>query len=329
MITEKTSEVLQFHVLPKNSLVSILMPAFNAAEFISVAIESTIDQSYVYWELLILDDASIDDTMDVVNSFNDKRIRLFKHQKNQGYLESCNELFDHAKGDLITFLDADDLQPNNRLQLCVNTFQNDVNLGFISTAHERLNRNGKHLRINNSSIDYTRYETDPSYFPYLACATIMIRKEMLKQVGGYHDFFKGMGGEDYHWLFKLSQHTNGIHITDVLYQYRQHDKQNQNLLENPLKYFFPDINIQIRQELIENENDLLSDPELLKNRWEQYTSQNPYEVQLRKAQHLINRDQLRPGLDQGFRLLRDNILSLKSWVDFIRMGYSILYRAVT
>jgi glycosyltransferase involved in cell wall biosynthesis len=79
-------------------LVSILMPAFNAEKFIAEAIQSIVQQDHPNWELLILNDASTDGTAEKIASFHDPRINVFEHQENLGYLLSCNELFENAKG---------------------------------------------------------------------------------------------------------------------------------------------------------------------------------------------------------------------------------------
>nr|WP_121270597.1 glycosyltransferase family 2 protein [Pedobacter schmidteae] len=89
-------------------LVSICMPAYNAGKFITAAVMSVVHQSYLNWELIIIDDGSTDDTALLLSCINDPRIRLYP-QKNKGQCAAANRAFYLSKGQLIKFMDADDL----------------------------------------------------------------------------------------------------------------------------------------------------------------------------------------------------------------------------
>lgn len=267
------------------ALVSVLMPAYNAEGFIAEAIQSIINQDHQKWELLILDDASTDSTKEVIYSFKDERIKVFSNEKNLGYLRSCNRLFELAKGDFITFLDADDTCLSNRLSACLQLFEDKPKVDFLTTDHIKFSSIDRH--VHEQEVDHDRYSTDPTYSPILCCATIFVRSELLKQVGGYHRFFDGLGGEDYQLLFKLALNGNGKHLKQPLYEYRQHDAQFHLANNNPLKYFVQDIIYQIR--VAHNSNqDLLTDPDVLLNQWQQYVASNPGCVYLRQASECIN-----------------------------------------
>jgi len=271
----------------KEPLVSILMPAYNAERFIREAIESIQNQGYSNWELLILDDASTDPTLQVVKAFQDDRIKVFKHEKNLGYLLSCNELFEKAEGDFITFLDADDTCSSNRISTCLSEFETDSSLDFVTNDHFRTDELGKLVSEHNADIDYYRYASDPIYYPTICCATTFLRKELLRKVGGYHPFFKEIGGEDYHWLFRLSRGGKGRHLSEVLYNYRQHAAQVHNQNQNPLKYFAQDIDQEIRQELIGGK-DLLIESEHLCKKWATKIDHEPSKLHLRMAAEALN-----------------------------------------
>lgn len=99
----------------KANVVSILMPIFNGEKYLRQAIESVISQSYPSWELVVVDDGSTDRTAEIVQGFNDSRIR-YVYQKNQGQAAALNTCLEHAQGDYITTLDADDWMPDTSLQ---------------------------------------------------------------------------------------------------------------------------------------------------------------------------------------------------------------------
>lgn len=115
-------------------LVSIIMPAFNCEQFINASILSIIKQTYNNWELIIVDDCSTDTTLNIVKSFKDKRIRLFKNEKNYGAAFSRNKALREAKGDWIAFLDADDIWESNKLKDQIK-FMVDNNYDFTYTYY--------------------------------------------------------------------------------------------------------------------------------------------------------------------------------------------------
>ena len=100
-----------------SELVSIIMPSYNTGRFIAQSIESVLQQTYPYWELLIVDDCSTDDTDAVVAPYlADSRIRYLKNEKNSGAAISRNYALREAKGKWIAFLDSDDLWTPDKLE---------------------------------------------------------------------------------------------------------------------------------------------------------------------------------------------------------------------
>lgn len=262
------------------------MPAYNAENFIGEAIPSILEQEHLDWELLILNDASSDNTRSVIESFDDMRIKHLTNERNRGYPKSCNRLFELAKGDFITFLDADDTCTPNRLQVCLEHFENDSELGFLTTNHFRFDQS--HMIPKNTSVDYNRYASDPKYNPTICCATTFVRTELAKKAGGYDHFFDGLGGEDYHWLYKLSRLGKGKHITEPLYSYRQHPLQLHIQNTNPLKFFVPDILEQIRT-AEQSGTDLMTNRNSLLQEWQNKLDSEPALTYLRQAAEAINR----------------------------------------
>jgi len=102
-----------------NDLVSIIVPAYNAEKYIADAIGSVLRQTYPYFELIIVDDASTDRTAEVVQSFSDQRIKLIRHASNKGPGAARNTAIEAASGKWIAFLDADDQWKANRLERLV------------------------------------------------------------------------------------------------------------------------------------------------------------------------------------------------------------------
>ena len=96
--------------------VSIITPLFNAERYVSETIKSVLNQSYQNWEMIIVDDCSSDQSVSIVEKFlvNDKRIRILKNDINLGPGGSRNKAINAASGDIIAFLDSDDIwHPEN------------------------------------------------------------------------------------------------------------------------------------------------------------------------------------------------------------------------
>jgi glycosyltransferase involved in cell wall biosynthesis len=271
-------------------LVSILMPTYNAEKFISEAINSILSQDYSNWELLILNDASTDSTQAIIDGFEDNRITVFLHSENQGYLISCNKLFSKTKGDFVTFLDADDVCSANRLRICLNIFEEDSELDFLTTNHSKITESGETISIQSEEIDYRRYAIDPEYYPTICCATTFLKKELLTTVNGYRPLFNKVGGEDYFWLWELSRTGNGKHLNISLYDYRSHPNQTSTMHDDELHLFIPELTKTLR---VEFRSSLWNDEQaaVLEQAIREQFVNSAYNVNLRKAQFSLNGNQ--------------------------------------
>lgn len=114
---------------------SILIPSYNGEEVIEYAIKSALSQNYQNYELIINDDASTDKTLNVIKSFNDRRIRLFKNKKNLGYPGNLNKCLEHAKGDIIYLLGQDDILTTDALQLTYKAFKISSDIGAVTRPY--------------------------------------------------------------------------------------------------------------------------------------------------------------------------------------------------
>lgn len=145
--------------MDKKALVSVIMPAYNAAGFIAESIRSVQQQTFKDWELLVIDDASTDETSNVVEELKaeDPRIKLHILPTNQGAGFSRNIGIKAATGDYISFLDADDLWKPHKLetQLGVMTTEN-VQVCFSS--YELINEQGKSLQKQIKALQFLSFE---------------------------------------------------------------------------------------------------------------------------------------------------------------------------
>ncbi|OOE51753.1 glycosyltransferase family 2 protein [Salinivibrio kushneri] len=124
--------------LDEKPLVSIIMPSFNCEDTITESLYSVLNQVYKYWELIIVDDASTDDTWRVVSRFSDEygRIKAYSNSDNKGAGWCRNFAIEKAKGRFIAFLDSDDLWKENKLDKQI-SFMLENDYAFTYTYYER------------------------------------------------------------------------------------------------------------------------------------------------------------------------------------------------
>ena len=154
-----------------NDLVSIVMPSYNTARYISESIQSVIDQTYKNWELIIVDDCSTDNTDDVVGLFNDSRIVYLKNDINSGAAVSRNRALREAKGRWIAFLDSDDIWLPEKLEKQLE-FMKKNDYHFSYHAYKEINEMSHSIGIRVTGPDKI---TKAGMFCYCwpGCLTVM------------------------------------------------------------------------------------------------------------------------------------------------------------
>lgn len=132
----------------KEELVSIVTPLYNAEKYIEETILSVLNQTYINWEMLIIDDCSSDKGPNIVKKYikQDKRIKYIKLEENSGAAISRNKAIELAEGEYIAFLDSDDLWKKEKLEKQIN-FMKENNYAISFTEYEEINENGKKLNI--------------------------------------------------------------------------------------------------------------------------------------------------------------------------------------
>jgi teichuronic acid biosynthesis glycosyltransferase TuaG len=129
-----------------NELVSIIIPTYNTEKFIGDTLQSVQNQTYQNWEMILVDDASTDRTVSVIEEFakNDSRIKLFKLEKNSGNGFARNIALEKAVGKYIAYLDADDLWFSNKLEKQIG-FLKANNLHFTFSFYDCIDEEGNSL----------------------------------------------------------------------------------------------------------------------------------------------------------------------------------------
>ena len=163
-------------------LVSVIMPCYNMASFVSDSIKSVIAQTYPHWELLIVDDASTDATVNIIESFSqtDSRIKFAKKKQNSGIADTRNQCIQMAQGPVLAFLDADDIWHPEKLEKQLK-FMLEKNVGFSYSTYDWIDEDGNTLNrfINTiGNLDYETYLRNT----IIGCSTVMVNKTITGEV---------------------------------------------------------------------------------------------------------------------------------------------------
>jgi len=166
-------------------LVTILMPAYNAGPYIYKAIESILSQTFVNFEFLIINDGSRDDSLSVIHSFSDPRIKIID-QQNKGLIDCLNEGLKIATGKFIARMDADDICFPERLQVQLDFLTKHPDYVIVGSEAEVIDKDGNYL-YDLGPIGYSHEEISAGVnnkCPFIH-PSVMFRKDAVIAVGGY------------------------------------------------------------------------------------------------------------------------------------------------
>lgn len=204
-------------------LVSVITPTYNRAGFIAEALNSVLAQSYGNFELLVVDDGSTDETATVLESFTpDSRVRCF-YQPNQGQSVARNLALAHARGDLVCFLDSDNVWPETKLARQVAVFRDapevDVVYGDIITIDEQGREvSRKNMRRHSGHIAFPMLKDN-----CVSMNTTMARKRCFDEMGGMSG--QRRVADDYDLWLKFSARYHFYYLPEYLAYYRVMEDQ--------------------------------------------------------------------------------------------------------
>ncbi len=198
-------------------LVSIITPCYNSAKYIGETIESVLNQNYTNWEMIIVDDISTDNTVEVVRNYQkkDERIKFYVLSEKGGASLARNKAIKESKGKYIAFLDSDDVWKKEKLSKQVEFMENH-NYDFTYHNYELIDENSnplKVLRLSPKSISYKRALIGCS----IGCLSAMYNCE---KVGKIKIKRLDKRNDDAMWFKILEKCNNGYLLNENLALYR-------------------------------------------------------------------------------------------------------------
>ena len=205
--------------MPGKPQISVTMPVYNAEEYLQEAMEGILNQSFTDFEFLIIDDASIDNSPEIIQGFDDKRIKLIRNEKNIGLPESLNKVLKQARGEYIANQDADDISLPNRFTEQIAYFEAHPEVALLGTSSYIIDGKGKIIRKEIASSNPGKHLRKAMPFVH---SSVMLRREVIDQLGGYNELSKY--SHDYELLLRIARHHNIKSLKQVLCKKRFHEK---------------------------------------------------------------------------------------------------------
>lgn len=196
------------------------MPVYNGDQYLREAIDSILNQDFTDFEFVIIDDGSDDESLQIIRSYTDSRIRLIIHDSNQGLIRTLNEGLVEARGELIARMDCDDICHPNRLDKQVAFMDQQPQVGVCGTWFELM---PSRQQIKHPESD-AAIKVGLLKHSMIGHPTAVIRKSILEKYNLYYNA-SYPHAEDYAFWVACARHTRLANIPEVLLWYRQHEQQ--------------------------------------------------------------------------------------------------------
>jgi glycosyltransferase involved in cell wall biosynthesis len=209
-----------------NPLVTVYIPVYNGEKYIAEAINSVLSQTYPHFELIVVNDGSTDNTLQLLSGFKDERIRIIDLKENRGNCAASNVALKQAKGKYIARMDADDVSLPQRIEKQVTYMELYPDVLLSGTFLQLMNEKGKlsedvweyYLRDSDIKIDFL-------FRSAVIQGTSIIRKEVIDKPGLlYDETNKASYAEDFDFFYRISQVGKLGNIPEILLHYRRHEE---------------------------------------------------------------------------------------------------------
>ena len=214
-------------------MVSIGIPNYNYAHYILETLHSIAEQTYENVEIIIVDDCSTDNSISVIEAWmrsyqGQKKVSLFRNERNMGLTKSCNILLRHATGKYFQPLDADDILMPDKIERQVRLLEVNEDAAFVYSNAIVINENSIETETYFERIKYNK-DTMPSgmiqdailKFNFIPLPTVLLNTAKVLQVGGFDE---NLHVQDYYMWLALSADNKVLYINAITAKYRVHAK---------------------------------------------------------------------------------------------------------
>ena len=211
-------------------MISVIMAAYNSSQYIGFAIESVLNQTFKEFELLIVDDCSTDNTLEIVKGYaeQDSRIRVLQMEQNSGVSIARNVAIRSANYPWLAIMDADDLAKPERFEKQITAAQENPNVVAWGTYAHHISSTGKVLSLvqQGARTEEEFYQArQEGHVPFIIHPTTLMNKEVFEKAGGYLEFLENhpmRAGGDFELVDRLANLGPVLVIPEPLMLYRVH-----------------------------------------------------------------------------------------------------------
>lgn len=209
--------------MKRQPLISVIMSVFNEEQYIEEALQSILNQTHQNFEIIIVDDCSSDNTVEIINRLSDNRIHLYLNTENRGLTRNLNRGMQMAKGKFIARMDGDDISLPKRFETQLRYFETHPDVFLISCQTETFGAENLTWKLEDNP---DKLKIMMLVRPVLAHPGYMMRRELLDMGYQYDESFRS--AQDYEFAARVTrQYRIGI-ASPVLLKYRAHDGQVSN-----------------------------------------------------------------------------------------------------
>ena len=203
--------------------VSVIIPTYNRDNYLYSAVKSVLNQTFEDFEIIVVDDASTDNTKQIIDKFDDKRIRYIRHKENKGGSAARNTGIKLSKGKFIAFLDDDDLWMPSKLEKQLDHINKNLEIDAVYTGAWRINKSGKIIRCNFPSLRGNIFPDILMKNCVGSCSMVLVRKECFNRIGLFDENLSA--GQDWDMWIRLAKHYQFDYVNEPLVLYRVHEKR--------------------------------------------------------------------------------------------------------
>ncbi len=209
--------------MKKDPRVSVQMAVYNGEQYLREAIASILNQTFAAFELIIIDDASTDNTWQVLQdcAANESRISLLRNEINLGVAQARNRVLEIVRGEYIAVMDADDISLPGRLAAQVSFLDTFPEIGLIGCAVQAIDAHGVSMGSHHHATTHGLLLWGLCFTTPFAHPTVMFRRSVVERVGGYDGRLTANLDRDLYQ--RLSSITRFANLPDVYLQYRRHE----------------------------------------------------------------------------------------------------------
>lgn len=201
-------------------MITVLMPVYNGGEYLRSAIESILSQTYTDFEFIIIDDGSTDNTKEIIDSYDDKRIRNFNNTTNQGLIFSLNKGIDNAKGRYIARMDSDDISLPQRFEKQIEYLDKNPDIVVLGSLGYNIDENGSVKNIIKLPEKPGQILTELLFGNVFIHTSIIAKTEVIRQYRYNKEY---VHAEDYYLWSQIAKEHKIANLQQPLVRYRVHE----------------------------------------------------------------------------------------------------------